>query len=172
MQTLPLQSASGLATSIAAQARDAVKPGEIALARISNKTLIRSMFLTSMMRRNWVMRPSLKLLESITTAKSRWLNADRNPILNRILRWTIYNHFCAGSNKDQVARSMAEVKGLGYQGVILGHAKEVILNPEAGEVYADDHEYGTACYRMVEEWKQSNLETLRMLQPEDFLAVK
>ncbi|RKK79070.1 hypothetical protein BFJ71_g16332 [Fusarium oxysporum] len=67
---------------------------------------------------------------------------------------------------------MAEVKGLGYQSVILGHAKEVVLDPEAGEVYSGDHKYGPACYRMVEEWKQSTLDTLRMLQPGDFLSVK
>lgn len=101
-----------------------------------------------------------------------WFNADRNPALNVLLRWTIYNHFCAGSNKGQVARSMAEVKGLGYQGIILGHAKEVILNPDVGEVYFDGKGYGPACYRMVEEWKQSSLDTLRMLQPGDFLALK
>lgn len=164
--------APGIATGAAAKAQDAVTPGVTALARISNKTLIRSLVLTSAMRRNWIMRPSLKFLEMITATKGFWLNADRNPILNRLLRWTLYNHFCAGSNKGQVARSMAEVKGLGYQGVILGHAKEVVLDPEAGEVYSGDHKYGPACYRMVEEWKQSTLDTLRMLQPGDFLSVK
>ncbi|KAJ4253781.1 proline dehydrogenase [Fusarium torreyae] len=172
LQKHSLWPASGLATGIAVRAQKAVKPGETALARISNKTLVRSILLTSMMRRNWIMGPSLKFLEMVATAKGTLLNADRNPVLNRLLRWTIYNHFCAGSNKGQVARSMAEVKRLGYQGVILGHAKEVLLDPEAGDVHASDHKYGPACYRMVEEWKQSNLETLRMLQPGDFLSVK
>lgn len=118
------------------------------------------------------MRPSLKFLEVVTTAKGRLLNADRNPVLNRLLRWTVYNHFCAGSNKTQVARSIAEVKGLGYRGVILGYAKEVILDPGVGEMHSSNHKYGPACYQMVEEWKQNSLETLRMLQPGDFLALK
>ncbi|KAL7760757.1 hypothetical protein ACKLNR_007292 [Fusarium oxysporum f. sp. zingiberi] len=164
--------AADFGASRAESARDAVKPGESALARISNKNLIRSIVLTTAMRRECIMRPSLKFLEMVTKAKSMWLNADRNPALNRLLRWTIYNHFCTGSTKGQVARPMAEVKGLAYQGIILGHAKGVILNPKAEEVCAGDHKYGPACYRMVEEWKQSNLDTLCMLQPGDFLSVK
>ncbi|KAH7142880.1 FAD-linked oxidoreductase-like protein [Dactylonectria estremocensis] len=161
-----------LTTGIATKAQDAVKPSGNALSRISNKTLIRSLVLTSMMRRNWIMWPSLKFLNMVTRAKSVWFNPDRNPVLNRLLRWTIYNHFCAGTHKEQVARSMAEVKGIGYQGIILGHAKEAILDPNVGEVYSDGSGYAPACYKMVEEWKQSTLDTLRMLQPGDFLAVK
>lgn len=118
------------------------------------------------------MQPSLKLLGMFTKAKSIWLHPDRNLALNRLLRWTLYNQFCAGVNKKQVARSIAEVKGLGYQGIILGHAKEVVLDPAASKAYSAANGYAPACYQMVDEWKQSTLDTLRMLQKGDYLAVK
>ncbi|KAH6974354.1 FAD-linked oxidoreductase-like protein [Ilyonectria sp. MPI-CAGE-AT-0026] len=143
-----------------------------ALSRLPTKTLLRSLVLTSLMSKEWLLRPSLAILNVVAKSKSAILNADRNPFLNRILRWTIYNHFCAGSNNAQVARSLAEVKDIGYQGVILGWAKEVVLNPVDGGVHSDNAKYGPACYQMIDEWKEGTLNTLRMLGPGDFLAVK
>lgn len=143
-----------------------------ALSRLPTKTLLRSLVLTSLMSKEWLLRPSLAVLNVMAKSESAILNADRNPFLNRILRWTIYNHFCAGSNKEQVARSLAEVKDIGYQGVILGWAKEVVLNPVDGGVHSDNAKYSPACYQMIEEWKEGTLDTLRMLGPGDFLAAK
>ncbi|WAO90168.1 Hypothetical protein NCS54_00758500 [Fusarium falciforme] len=161
-----------LAIGVAAKAQGAIQPRKTALSRLSNKTLLRSLVLTSLMSKNWLMRPSLAVIDAMTKSKSALLNPDRNPVLNRVLRWTIYNHFCAGSTKAQVARSMAELRRLGYQGVILGFAKEVVLDPAEGAVHSGDAKYGPACYRMIHEWKEANLETIRMLSPNDFLSVK
>ncbi|WZH49511.1 proline dehydrogenase [Fusarium acuminatum] len=124
------------------------------------------------MSRDWILRPSLAIIERIVKSKSLLLNADRNPLLNRLLRWTIYNHFCAGSNAEQVARSTALVKAMGYQGVILGYAKEFVIDPAEGKVCTDTSRYSSGCYKMIEEWKNGTLQTLQNLQPGDFLAVK
>ncbi|KAM5342781.1 hypothetical protein ACJ41O_013747 [Fusarium nematophilum] len=161
-----------LATGVAAKAHDAAQPNKTALSRLPNKTLLRSLVLTSLMSKDWLMRPSLAVIDAMTKSKSALLNPDRNPVLNQVLRWTIYNHFCAGSTKAQVVRCMAELRRLGYQGVILGFAKEVVLDPAEGAVHSGDAEYGLACYRMIDEWKEANLETIRMLSPNDFLSVK
>jgi hypothetical protein len=96
-----------------------------ALAKLPTITLLRSLVLTSLMSRDWILRRSLAIIERIVISKSILLNADRNPLLNRLLRWTICNHFCAGSNAEQFARSTALVKGMGYQGVILGYANSL-----------------------------------------------
>ncbi|KAF4468150.1 proline dehydrogenase [Fusarium albosuccineum] len=161
-----------VAPAVAAQAHDVVQPSKTALSRLPNTTLVRSLVLTSLMSKNWLMRPSLALINIMTTSKSFLLNPDRNPVLNRLLRWTIYNQFCAGSTRTQVLQSMAGLRRLGYRGVILGFAKEVVLDPSAGAVHSSDAKYGPACYRMIEEWKQANFETIEMLSPGDFLSVK
>lgn len=72
----------------------------------------------------------------------------------------------------EVARSMADVKRTGYQGVILGYAKEAVLENVEGEIHSGDGKYGPSCYKMIEDWKEGTLETLRMLEPGDFLALK
>ncbi|KAF0327264.1 proline dehydrogenase [Colletotrichum asianum] len=144
-----------------------------ALSRLPTKTLLRSLLLTSLMRRRWISRPSLAALDYITKSKSTLLNPDKNPVLNKLLRWTIYNHFAAGTCHQEVVRSAAETKSIGYHGVIMGYAKEFVLeNPSVSQSVEVDNGYRQCHYRVVEDWKQGTLETLRMIQPGDFLAVK
>ncbi|KAH9243762.1 hypothetical protein K456DRAFT_1820341 [Colletotrichum gloeosporioides 23] len=144
-----------------------------ALSRLPTKTLLRSLLLTSLMRRGWISRPSLAALDYITKSKNTLLNPDKNPALNKLLRWTIYNHFAAGTCHQEVVRSAAETKSIGYHGVIMGYAKEFVLeNPSVSQSVEVDNGYRQCHYRVVEDWKQGTLETLRMIQPGDFLAVK
>ncbi|KAF5516197.1 putative proline dehydrogenase [Colletotrichum siamense] len=144
-----------------------------ALSRLPTKTLLRSLLLTSLMRRRWISRPSLAALDYITKSKSTLLNPDKNPALNKLLRWTIYNHFAAGTCHQEVVRSAAETKSIGYHGVIMGYAKEFVLeNPSVSQSVETNNGYRQCHYRVVEDWKQGTLETLRMIQPGDFLAVK
>ncbi|KAH7007480.1 FAD-linked oxidoreductase-like protein [Ilyonectria destructans] len=117
-----------------------------------------------------LLRPTPAVLNMMAKSKSAILNANRKPFLNRILRWTIYNHFCARSNKAQVAHSLAEVKDIGYLGVTLGWAKEVVLSPVDEGVHPDNAKFGPACCQMIDEWKEETLSTLRMLGLGDFLA--
>lgn len=125
------------------------------------------------MRRRWISRPSLSALDYITKSKNTLLNPDKNHALNKLLRWTIYNHFAAGTCHQEVVRSAAETKSIGYHGVIMGYAKEFVLeNPSVSQSVEVDNGYRQCHYRVVEDWKQGTLETLRMIQPGDFLAVK
>ncbi|KAK2732059.1 proline oxidase [Colletotrichum kahawae] len=120
-----------------------------------------------------ISRPSLAALDYITKSKSTLLNPDKNPALNKLLRWTTYNHFAAGTCRQEVVRSAAETKSIGYHGVIMGYAKEFVLeNPSGSQSVEVVNGYSQCHYRVVEDWKQDTLETLRMIQPGDFLAVK
>ncbi|KAK1498654.1 carbapenem antibiotics biosynthesis protein carD [Colletotrichum abscissum] len=159
-------------SDIATKAQDAVQLGETALSRITTKTLLRSLVLTSIMRRAWIMQPSLKFLNLVTKSKSPLLDLDRNPLLNRLIRWALYNHFCAGTTHAEISHSIAKLKAMGYQGVILGHAREFTVDLDSGVTKSQNAKYIPAGSRMVEEWKQLNLDTLRMLQPGDFLSLK
>lgn len=120
------------------------------------------------------LRPALALISVLSTSKSVLLNPDRNVPLNKLLRWTVYNHFCAGANKKEVSKTVADIKKIGYQGVILGYSKEIVLdhNEATSRDQSGTSQYSDKCYEMVDEWKNGTLETLRMVGPGDFLAVK
>lgn len=120
------------------------------------------------------LKPALATLNVLSKSDSAFLNADRNPILNKILRWTVYNHFCAGTNRQEVSKTVAQLKGIGYQGVILGYSREIVLDPNQKLAIDESGSatYSDKCYEMVEEWKNGTIETLRMVGAGDFLAVK
>ncbi|KAJ5083452.1 Proline dehydrogenase [Penicillium angulare] len=144
------------------------------MGRLPTKILLRSLILTSLMTSKVFLKPALALLNVLSTSSSPLLNADRNTILNKLLRWTVYNHFCAGTNRQEVSKTVAQIKGIGYQGVILGYSREIVLDPN--EKLTRDESgtstYSDKCYETVEEWKNGTLETLRMVEAGDFLAVK
>ncbi|KAE8416469.1 FAD-linked oxidoreductase-like protein [Aspergillus pseudocaelatus] len=143
------------------------------MARLSTPVLLRSLVMTSLMSSKILMRPALTILSVIATSRLPFLNADRNSILNRALRLTVYDHFCAGTNHAEVSKTIADTKRIGYQGVILGYSKETVLNPnDQSSTDSISAKYSDRCYEMVEEWKEGTLTTLRMLEPGDFLAVK
>ncbi|KAJ5227471.1 uncharacterized protein N7469_007477 [Penicillium citrinum] len=144
------------------------------MARLPTKILLRSLILTSLMSSKLFLKPALAILHVVTNSKSAILDPDRNRILNKLLRWTVYNHFCAGTNQNEVAKTVAEIKKIGYQGVILGYSKEIVVDPN--EKLAHDESgstnYSDKCYEIVEEWKKGTLQTLRMVGAGDYLAVK
>ncbi|KGO39295.1 Proline oxidase [Penicillium expansum] len=151
------------------------QPVEVSsMARIPTRLLLRSLFLTSLMTSKLFLRPALAVMGVLATSKSPLLNPDRNLPLNKFLRWTVYNHFCAGVNRKEVSKTVADIKKIGYQGVILGYSKEIVLDQD--ERLSTDNsgtsQYSDKCYQMIEEWKEGTLETLRMVGPGDFLAVK
>ncbi|KAF4302831.1 putative proline oxidase [Botryosphaeria dothidea] len=121
----------------------------------------------------WLLRSSIALLGTIAGSNSAVINPDKNPILNRLLKWTVYNHFCSGTNPQEVRKSVEDVKSMGYQGVILTHAKEIVLDePQRALTAGAGSKHSSQCHGMVERWKQSSMDTLRMLGPGDFLALK
>ena len=144
------------------------------MARLPTKLLLRSLVLTSLMTSKIFLKPALALLNVLSNSNSALLNADRNPVLNKLLRWTVYNHFCAGTNRQEVSKTVAQIKGIGYQGVILGYSREIVLAPNEKLASSDSGTttYSDKCYETVEEWKNGTLETLRMVGSGDFLAVK
>ncbi|KAK1995309.1 proline dehydrogenase [Colletotrichum falcatum] len=142
------------------------------LSRLSTAGLLRSLALTQFMSSPLLMRPALPLLHFIAKSKTALFNPDRNPVLRRLLRWTVYDHFCAGENLREVTETVANVKRMGYQGVILNYAKEIVLDTKEADAEGQAGDYAAPFYEMVELWKKGNVETLRMLARGDYLAVK
>lgn len=147
------------------------KPSQPPLSLLPFHVLIRSYLIAALSSSPRLLTPSLGLLSLLARSQSSFLNPDKNPVLRYVLRKTIYAHFCAGETLKDVRTTLSGLKETGYKGVILAHAREIVL--ESGGNVSTEEKYDDHVARSdVEGWKQSNLETLSMVEEGDFLAVK
>ncbi|KAL2206952.1 FAD-linked oxidoreductase [Sarocladium strictum] len=135
-------------------------------------TLVRSLILTSLMGQNWILNPALSFLRIMCNSKFAVLNPDRNPVLNKIMRWSLYGQFASGTNASEVSKTISELKTMGYHGVILGYAKEILLRDPMIHGETAKQTDSAAAQKVIEEWKKGTIGTLNMIEPGDFLAVK
>lgn len=126
--------------------------------------LLRSLMITWILSSPRLVSLSVPIMNRISYSPSWFLNPDRNPILHRLVRGIFYNHFCAGENAKEVNGTIKSMKKMGFDGVILGYAREIL----AGKGVAPSG----SSKEIVEQWKRGTLETLAMLGPADFLAIK
>lgn len=94
-------------------------------------------------------------------------DVSRNPVLNWLIKKTIYRQFNAGENKVEVQTSIEEIKKLGYRGVLLGYAREVLV----GESTTNPHDQDMA-RQEVGKWLKGTLDTVDMATEGDFVALK
>ncbi|KAI9649932.1 proline dehydrogenase [Ciborinia camelliae] len=135
--------------------------------------LLKSYFITSILASPRIIKFFLPLLNTLANSNSTLLNPDRNPVLHVLVRKFIYDHFIAGENASQVRASVADMKKLGFSGVILGYAKEV--NVTGGGVQHGDARGSVteeAGERAIKEWRDGLMNTLSLLEPGDFLSLK
>lgn len=92
--------------------------------------------------------------------KNPLLRIDKNPIMKTLLMKTFYKQFCAGGNDVEVAKTCREVRQMGYAGVVLEYALEVLKDVKSNEL--ED----------VAIWRKGILESIRMAQEGDFVAMK
>jgi hypothetical protein len=145
-------------------------PSSAPLAIMPTPALLRSLLFTSVMS-SPLLGPSLALMKWLVESKSALLSPARNPLVNYLLRISIYNHFCAGTNETEVRRTVGDMKQLGFTGVILGYGREVVVNESSATAEGDESRQ--AAYEgAVEEWKQGNLRTLKMIGSGDYLGIK
>jgi hypothetical protein len=145
-------------------------PSSAPLAIMPTPALLRSLLFTSVMS-SPLLGPSLALMKWLVESKSALLSPARNPLVNYLLRISIYNHFCAGTNETEVRRTVSDMKQLGFTGVILGYGREVVVNESSATAEGDESRQ--AAYEgAVEEWKQGNLRTLKMIGSGDYLGIK
>lgn len=108
-------------------------------------------------------------------AKSPILSPDYNPVFRYFLKRTFYKQFCAGENAAEVKQTVDALKSIGFKGVILGYAKEVVLDESQKENLAScgEGEAAEACIRdEIIPWTNGTLETVRIAEPGDFVALK
>lgn len=145
------------------------------LSCLSLTTLIRSYTITSVSSIPFLLRPSLTALAFLANTKSPLFSPNHNPVLHFLLKRTFYAQFCAGETPEEVRRTIDDLKTTGYNGVILGHAKEVVLTKEDADGLdssADEAHQAQINARDIGQWKQNTIDTINLAQEGDFVALK
>jgi nicotinamidase-related amidase len=96
-------------------------------------------------------------------SKSAVMSPDRNPVLRWLFKRTFYAQFCAGENKHEVQHTADRLKQMGYCGVILEYALEVL----EGDIPTPEE---TA--QEIEVFRKGMRETIEMARPGDYIGLK
>ncbi|KAM5343452.1 hypothetical protein ACJ41O_011989 [Fusarium nematophilum] len=117
--------------------------------------------------------PSLRIMGVLANGSSAILNPDANPLLRFFLKKTFYKQFCAGENPAEVKGTIAGLKKIGFTGVILNYAREVVLTDDQAKGLKNGAMETEECIKNeILPWANGTLETVRLAEPGDFVALK
>ena len=117
----------------------------------------------------------MKFLDIVSNSKSRLFNPDTNPVLHAAIKSTLYSQFCAGENAKEVQGCVSELRHMGYKGVMLAYAKEVVLSDEDAKSLSSSESCSQTDAINGEEisaWEKGTLATVDMADKDDFVALK
>lgn len=147
--------------------------------------LWRSLLIATVSTHRLLLNPALSLLSFLSKPRKGIFSVEKNPVLRGILKWTLYNHFCAGENGPEVRATIGRIKDMGFKGVILTYAAEVVVDKttevEVGVGSAqqsiEEGNGGTLQGEVshdpaIEAWRNGVLDTVRMIGSGDYLALK
>lgn len=144
---------------------------------LPGKMLWRSLLVATISSHPWLLTPALRTLSLIAHPRLSFLDVNKNAILRGILKTTFYNHFCAGEKAAEVTGTIDRIKHMGFRGVILTYAREIVVDASSQKVNnpTTNNEKANAQTTKspeVEAWRQGVLETVEMVGTDDFLALK
>jgi hypothetical protein len=156
-----------------------LSPSKYPLSAMPTNMLLRSLFIATVSSNKLLLIPSLHLLSFFSKPERSYLfNVDRNPVLKAILKRTLYNQFCAGETEQETRALVKQLKDLGFKGVILTYAKEMVFghknksaNSHATEEIIEKHAAVTHDAD-IETWRIGTLKTLDLISEGDILALK
>lgn len=151
------------------------EPKSAPLSVLPLSMILRSLSTTIVSSSPVLLPPSLRIMSILAHTANPLLNADTNPLLRFFLKKTFYAQFCAGENAPEVRSTISGLKNIGFTGVILGYAKEVVLSQDqARAVAAEDQGKETSqdITSEIEPWANGTLETVALAEPGDFVALK
>ncbi|TAQ87484.1 hypothetical protein B7494_g4180 [Chlorociboria aeruginascens] len=119
---------------------------------------------------------SLRVTSFLANSNYPLFSPARNPILHSFLKKTFYAQFCAGEDSSEVHHTIKSLKDLGYSGVILGYAREVVMSAsQEDSLKSHDTSLATTaeCIKNeIQPWAKGTLETVQLATPGDFVALK
>lgn len=154
-----------------AQPEGMAKPAPLAILPLTN--VLRSFMTMTVSASPLLLPPSLAVMSILANTANPLLNPDRNPLLRFFLKKTFYAQFCAGENPAEVRHTIASLKQIGFSGVILCYAKEVVLPASSSTTTKQPTSAVTEnTAAEVDPWATGTLETVRLTPPGDFVALK
>ncbi|KAI9925175.1 hypothetical protein ASPWEDRAFT_177001 [Aspergillus wentii DTO 134E9] len=137
------------------------------LSKLPLSSVLRSLLILSVSSSSLLLKPCIYTLSMLAHPKTAVLDVAKNPFLNMLVKHTLYKQFNAGENKLEVQQSIRDIKQLGYRGVLLGYAREVLV----GESNVDPRDE-KAARQEIQMWLDGTLQTVDMAQEGDFVALK
>ena len=143
--------------------RTDARPSESPLSILPTSTVFRTYLITSLSSSPSLFRASVSFLQRIAASKGPLLSTERDPLVRWALKKTFYAQFCAGENRPEVQRTVDQLRSMGFTGLVLEYALEVLESGNTNPV---------AIEREIEAWRKGMLETVSMASPDDFVALK
>ncbi|BCR92766.1 proline dehydrogenase family protein [Aspergillus chevalieri] len=137
------------------------------LAKLPISSVLRSLVILSISSSSLLLKPCIYTLSHLANPKNPLLDVAKNPLLNRLVKHTLYRQFNAGENKLEVQQSINDIKKLGYRGVLLGYAKEVLSDHGNALELSEE-----AIREEIQIWLDGTLQTVDMAQEGDYVALK
>ncbi|KAF1990552.1 FAD-linked oxidoreductase [Aulographum hederae CBS 113979] len=129
-------------------------------------SVLRTYIVTTMSSSPFLLSTTVTILNRMLASKSFLTHPERNPVLRWLLKKTFYAQFCAGENGHEVQRAIADTKAVGYSGVILEYALEVLAGGK------DPGADAAITRAEIETWRKGMLETVGMCAEGDFVGLK
>lgn len=137
------------------------------LAKLPFSSVLRSLLVLSVSSSPILLKPCIYTLSHLAHPRSALWDVSKNPLLNFLVKHTIYKQFNAGENKLEVQESIRNIKQLGCRGVLLGYAREVLVGENQDAAYDEK-----AAMAEIQMWLDGTLQTVDMAQQGDFVALK
>lgn len=137
------------------------------LAKLPLSSVLRSLLVLSVSSSSLLLKPCIYTLSQLAHPRTALLDVSKNPLLNFLVKHTIYKQFNAGENKLEVQESIRNIKKLGCRGVLLGYAREVLVGENQDAAYDEK-----AALAEIQTWLDGTLQTVDMAQKGDFVALK
>ncbi|KAJ5914001.1 hypothetical protein N7504_002884 [Penicillium tannophilum] len=137
------------------------------LAKLPLSSVLRSLLVLSVSSSPLLLKPCIYTLSLLANPRSALWDVSKNPLLNFLVKHTIYKQFNAGESKVEVQKSIENIKGLGCRGVLLGYAREVLVGENEDAAYDEK-----AALAEIQMWFDGTMRTVDMAQPGDFVALK
>lgn len=141
----------------------------------------RSLLVATISSKKWLLVPSLHTLDFFAKPGRTWLlNLEKNPVLKAIIKKSFYDQFCAGTTPAETRTCVKAIKDMGFRGVILTYAQELVFNHKSGNGYSpgeaaeETHEEATGIKidNVIESWRAGTVGTIDLIEEGDILAIK
>jgi hypothetical protein len=151
------------------------------LAAMPLPMFLRSLLVATISSKKWLLVPSLRLLDFFANPNRIWLlNLDKNPVLKAIIKKSFYDQFCAGTTPAETRRCVKALKDLGFRGVILTYAQEMLFDSKSGTGYSPgaaaeevkEEASGVKIDNVIESWRAGTVGTIDLIEEGDILAIK